>query len=103
MKLIFFVVFISIVLSVLVFMLLISVDEVILVGGCFWCMEFDFEKLDGVIDVVLGFIGGSVLNLIYNGNYKGYFEVVKIIYDGEMFFYNDIFDYFWVNIDFFDD
>ena len=71
--------------------------------GCFWCMESDFEKLDGVTDVVSGFTGGSAPNPTYNGNHKGHFEAVKITYDGDMLSYNDILDHFWVNIDPFDD
>lgn len=37
----------------------------ILVGGCFWCMELDMEKFFGVVDVILGYAGGDVDNLIY--------------------------------------
>ena len=38
----------------------VSADEAVLAGGCFWCMESDFEKLEGVSDVVSGFTGGTV-------------------------------------------
>ena len=78
-------------------------DEAILAGGCFWCMESDFEKLEGVTDVVSGFTGGSAPNPTYNGNHKGHYEAVKITYDGEVLSYKDILDHFWVNIDPFDD
>ncbi len=48
-----------------------AAEKTVLAGGCFWCMEADFEKLDGVIDVVSGFTGGTVENPTYNGNHKG--------------------------------
>ena len=58
-----------------------TADETVLAGGCFWCMESDFEKLEGVTDVVSGFTGGTVPNPTYNGNHKGHYEAVKITYD----------------------
>lgn len=103
MKLTLSAVFISTALSASFFTPSTSADEAILAGGCFWCMESDFEKLDGVTDVVSGFTGGSAPNPTYNGNNKGHFEAVKITYDGDMLSYKDILDHFWVNIDPFDD
>ena len=47
-------------------------DKAIFAGGCFWCMESDFEKLDGVTDVVSGFTGGTLVNPTYNGNHEGH-------------------------------
>ena len=55
-----------------------TADETVLAGGCFWCMESDFEKLEGVTDVVSGFTGGTVPNPTYNGNHKGHYEAVKL-------------------------
>ncbi|WP_421134298.1 peptide-methionine (S)-S-oxide reductase MsrA [Alteromonas sp. A079] len=78
-------------------------DEAVLAGGCFWCMESDFEKLEGVTDVVSGFTGGSASNPTYSGNHKGHYEAVKITYDETKLSYQDILDHFWVNIDPFDD
>ena len=46
----------------------VAADKAILAGGCFWCMEADFEKLEGVTDVVSGFTGGALKNPTYNGN-----------------------------------
>ena len=48
-------------------------DKAILAGGCFWCMEADFEKLPGVTDVISGFTGGTLQNPTYNGNHEGHF------------------------------
>ena len=77
-------------LSAAVFTPSINADEAILAGGCFWCMESDFEKLEGVTDVVSGFTGGSAPTPTYNGNHKGHYEAVKITYDGEVLSYQDI-------------
>ena len=44
-------------------------------------MEADFEKLEGVTDVVSGFTGGTLKNPTYNGNHQGHFEAVEITYD----------------------
>ena len=77
-------------------------DKTILAGGCFWCMESDFEKLKGVSDVVSGFSGGTLKNPTYNGNHKGHYEVVEITYDPKIVSYKEILDYYWVNIDPFD-
>ena len=77
-------------------------DATILAGGCFWCMESDFEKLEGVTDVVSGFTGGTVRNPTYNGNHKGHYEAVKITYNPDVVSYQQILDHYWVNIDPFD-
>jgi len=77
-------------------------DKTVLAGGCFWCMESDFEKLKGVSDVVSGFSGGTLENPTYNGNHKGHYEVVEITYDPKIVSYKEILDYYWVNIDPFD-
>jgi len=77
-------------------------DKTILAGGCFWCMESDFEKLPGVIDVVSGFTGGTMKNPTYNGNHEGHYEAVEITYDPQKVSYKQLLDYYWVNIDPFD-
>lgn len=81
----------------------VSADEAVLAGGCFWCMESDFEKLEGVSDVVSGFTGGTVRNPTYNGNHQGHYEAVKITYNPEKVTYKQILEHFWVNTDPFDD
>lgn len=79
-----------------------TAEKTVLAGGCFWCMEADFEKLEGVIDVVSGFTGGTVENPTYYGNHKGHYEAVEITYDPEKISYKDLLDHYWVNIDPFD-
>ncbi|HER63237.1 MAG TPA: peptide-methionine (S)-S-oxide reductase [Desulfobacteraceae bacterium] len=77
--------------------------KAIFAGGCFWCMEADFEKLDGVIDVVSGFTGGTLKNPTYNGNHAGHYEAVEVTYDPAKVSYRQLLDHYWVNIDPFDD
>lgn len=79
-----------------------TAETTILAGGCFWCMESDFEKLAGVTDVVSGFTGGAVKNPTYNGNHTGHFEAVEITYDPEKVSYEQLLNFFWINIDPFD-
>lgn len=74
----------------------------VVAGGCFWCMESDFEKLDGVTDVISGFTGGKLQNPTYNGNHKGHYEAVEITYDPQKLSYKQLLDYYWVHIDPFD-
>ena len=80
----------------------VAAEKTILAGGCFWCMESDFEKLEGVTDVISGFTGGTLKNPTYNGNHKGHFEAVEITYDPGKISYKELLEYYWVNIDPFD-
>ena len=77
-------------------------EKAILAGGCFWCMESDFEKLEGVSEVVSGFTGGVIPDPTYRGNHEGHYEAVEITYDPAVVDYQGILDHFWVNIDPFD-
>jgi len=77
-------------------------DKAIFAGGCFWCMESDFEKLEGVSEVISGFTGGTIINPTYNGNHSGHYEAVEINYDPSVVSYQDLLDHYWVNIDPFD-
>ncbi|MEW8505381.1 MAG: peptide-methionine (S)-S-oxide reductase MsrA [Candidatus Thiodiazotropha sp.] len=78
-------------------------EKAILAGGCFWCMESDFEKLVGVSDVISGFTGGTLKNPTYNGDHSGHYEAVEITYDPHKISYEKLLDYYWVNVDPFDD
>ena len=67
-------------------------------GGCFWCTESDFEKVDGVIDAVSGYTGGSVANPSYeevSGGGTGHVEAVKVIYDPAKVNYEHLLAVFW--------
>ncbi len=80
----------------------VGADKTILAGGCFWCMESDFEKLEGVTDVISGFTGGTLKNPTYNGNHDGHYEAVEITYDPDKVSYKELLEHYWVNIDPFD-
>lgn len=82
-----------------------TADKAVFAGGCFWCMESDFEKLkdQGVIDVVSGFTGGTVKNPTYNGDHTGHYESVEVTYDPNKISYQQLLDYYWLQIDPFDD
>ena len=71
-------------------------------GGCFWCMEPPFEKLDGVTEVISGYTGGKKVNptyeeVSYGGT--GHLESVQIIYDPSKITYSELLDVFWKQID----
>ncbi len=71
-------------------------------GGCFWCIEADFEKLDGVVDVVSGYTGGSAETADYKTvtyNETGHFEAVKVSFDPAVVKYSELVEYFWRHID----
>ena len=80
-----------------------AADKAVFAGGCFWCMEADFEKLEGVTEVISGFTGGTLPDPTYNGNHDGHVEAVEITYDPEITSYQDLLNHYWVNIDPFDD
>ena len=71
-------------------------------GGCFWCTESDFEKVDGVIDAISGYTGGHVKNPSYyqvSAGGTGHLESVKVIYDPSKVSYEQLLDYFWRHVD----
>ena len=71
-------------------------------GGCFWCVEKDFEKLEGVSEAISGFTGGTAENPTYSGDHAGHYEAVKVTYDPDVVSYEQLVDHFWVNHDPFD-
>ena len=74
----------------------------IFAGGCFWCMESDYEAQTGVTGVVSGFTGGTLPNPTYSGNHQGHFEAVEVTYDPAIVDYAELLDVFWKNVDPFD-
>tara|TARA_B110000444_G_C18604674_1_gene484721 strand:- start:110 stop:739 length:630 start_codon:yes stop_codon:yes gene_type:complete len=74
-------------------------------GGCFWCMEESFDKVDGVIKSISGYSGGDLKNPSYRDViYKdtGHVEAIEITYDPKKINYNKLLNIFWRNIDPFD-
>lgn len=70
-------------------------------GGCFWCMEHPFEKLDGVIEVITGYSGGHTKNPTYkdvSSGKTGHLEAVQIFYDPSKISYSELLDVFWRQI-----
>jgi peptide-methionine (S)-S-oxide reductase len=71
-------------------------------GGCFWCVEADFDKVDGVISTTSGYIGGKVANPTYNQvvtGATGHTEAVEIVFDPSKVSYQKLLDVFWRNHD----
>ena len=65
-----------------------KIGTAILAGGCFWCIEADFEKLDGVMEVISAYIGGHIKNPTYKqvlAGTSGHIESVKVSYDANKF------------------
>ncbi len=75
-------------------------EKAIFAGGCFWCMESDFEKLSGVLHVVSGYIGGTGENPTYEDYaQKGHSEAVEISYDPAAVSYEQLLNFFWHHVD----
>jgi len=71
-------------------------------GGCFWCMEPPFEQLEGVVEVVAGYTGGSEEDAEYqkvSSGRTGHYEAVRVTYDPARVSYKDLVETFWRQID----
>src|SRR6266852_5180420 len=71
-------------------------------GGCFWCMEPPFDKLDGVVSTTSGYTGGRTADPKYeqvSAGRTGHAEVVEVLYDPRKVTYSQLLDVFWRNID----
>lgn len=77
-----------------------QLEKATFAGGCFWCMQPPFEKLDGVINVVSGYTGGTGKDPSYQDYAeKGHIEAVEITYNPSKITYNQLLDVFWRQID----
>jgi peptide methionine sulfoxide reductase msrA/msrB len=75
--------------------------EAVFAGGCFWCTEADFEKVDGVIEVVSGYTGGKAANPTYeqvSAGGTGHLEAVKVVYDPSRTTYARLLNVFWRHV-----
>lgn len=75
-----------------------EVEKAVVAGGCFWCVEADFERLPGVVEVVSGYTGGTVPNPTYR-NHPGHYEAVEITFDPAVLSYGRIIDLFLRSVD----
>ena len=70
----------------------------IFAGGCFWCVESDFDHVPGVVDTLSGYAGGTIENPTYQ-NHPDYIEAVKITFDPSVVSYQDLLTAFWHSVD----
>ena len=71
-------------------------------GGCFWCMEPPFDKLDGVVSTTSGYTGGKKAGATYeevSAGGTGHYEAVRVVYDPQKVSYDKLLDVFWHNVD----
>ena len=71
-------------------------------GGCFWCTESDFERADGVVEVISGYTGGHEGNPTYkevSSGRTGHVEAVQVIYDPAKVTYDELLEVFWRHVD----
>jgi peptide-methionine (S)-S-oxide reductase len=71
-------------------------------GGCFWCMEPPFDKLDGVVSTTAGYTGGQKSHPTYaevSAGGTGHAEAVQVLYDPSKIAYAELLEVFWLNID----
>ena len=75
--------------------------ETVFAGGCFWCTESDFEKVEGVIEAVSGYTGGPLANPTYeqvSAGGTGHLEAVKVIYDPSKITHEQLLQVFWRHV-----
>lgn len=78
------------------------VKTAVVAGGCFWCVEADFEKVEGVREVISGYTGGTVANPSYKQVARGgtgHYEAAEITYDPDQVSYAELMDLFFRSID----
>lgn len=71
-------------------------------GGCFWCMESDFDKLPGIVSTTSGYIGGKLQNPTYEdvvSETTGHAEAVRVVYDTTKLSYAQVLDWYWRHVD----
>ncbi len=76
--------------------------KVTFAGGCFWCVEADFDKVDGVISTTSGYTGGDTINPSYRdviSGRTGHAEAVEIVYDSDKVSFESLLQVFWLSVD----
>ena len=78
-----------------------SMASAVFAGGCFWCTESDFEKVEGVMEAISGYTGGSMVNPTYKQVSSGstrHVEAVKVVYDPQRVNYAKLLEVFWTHV-----
>lgn len=76
--------------------------EATFAGGCFWCMEPPYDKMEGVLETISGYTGGQTSNPTYkevSSGQTGHAEVLRVVYDPSKVSYKELLEVFWYNID----
>lgn len=79
-----------------------ATSKAIFAGGCFWCVEADFDKVPGVLSTTSGYIGGKVANPTYaqvSAKGTGHAEAVEIVFDPAKVSYEQLLEHYWHSID----
>jgi len=79
-----------------------AMSKAIFAGGCFWCVEADFDKVPGVLSTTSGYIGGKVANPTYaqvSAKGTGHAEAVEIVFDPAKVSYEQLLEHYWRSID----
>jgi peptide-methionine (S)-S-oxide reductase len=80
-----------------------SAATAVFAGGCFWCVEADFDKVEGVTETISGYIGGSAETANYPtvtmDKSTGHHEAVQVTYDPELVSYDQLLTVFWHSVD----
>src|SRR5210317_284524 len=79
-----------------------DIQTAIFAGGCFWCVESDFESVKGVTEAVSGFTSGTTKNPTYKEVSRGgtgHYEAVEVAYDADVVGYEKLMDIFWHSVD----
>jgi len=79
-----------------------ATDKATFAGGCFWCVESDFDKIPGVISTTSGYTGGQAANPSYeqvSSHTTGHAEAVQVVYDPSKLSYQRLVAYYWHTID----
>jgi methionine-S-sulfoxide reductase len=79
-----------------------KLEQAIFAGGCFWCMQYAFDRAKGVKKTIVGYTGGSVAAPSYedvSSGETGHAESIEVLYDPAQTTYEKLLDVFWMNID----
>jgi peptide-methionine (S)-S-oxide reductase len=79
-----------------------TTEKAIFAGGCFWCVESDFDKVPGVLSTTSGYTGGSVANPTYelvSAKHTGHAEAVEVVFDPARVSYEKLVEHYWRTID----